>query len=308
MHPAADAVFASLRTAERVSPGLAARLAEPVFRSTRPPAKVRPGDLATHGTAARSTLRLPAHPGDRRGREAIVYEWTGRGAPVLLAHGWRGRASQFATIVRELRAEGHRVIAFDAPAHGDAPGRRADIRDWLAIIDALHLRNDRFHAIIGHSFGSLAALTAVREGVRADRVVTIAGMADARYLVDGFGALTGLGPDACDRLAGRFARRVMPGIADPWPRFDAVADPLPRGLPLLVVHDRDDREVAVGEAVRLHAAHRDRARLVLTGGSGHNAVLGAEPTLDAIVGFVTDGLAGVDASGLGRPATADVTA
>ena len=79
-------------------------------------------------------------------------------------------------------------------------------------------------------------------------------------------------------------------------------DPLPAGIPLLAVHDRDDREVPVGESVRLHAAHGNRSRLVLTSGAGHNAVLGADPTLDAVNAFVARGLAGVDATGLAERA------
>ncbi|WP_395245049.1 alpha/beta fold hydrolase [Agromyces sp. MMS24-K17] len=289
----ATTVFAALRAAERVSPGLAARLAEPVFQSTQPPARVRPGDRAIHDTARRSVLRV-------RGREIRAYEW-GRGADtVLLVHGWRGRGSQFATIVRELRSEGYRLVAFDAPASGDSPGRRTDIRDWLAAIEALQQRHGRFRSIIGHSFGSLAALTAVREGVATDGVVSIAGMGHARYLVDGFGALSGLRPETTEALAEWFAGRIMPGHPDPWGRFDAIADPLPAGVPLLAVHDRDDREVPVGESVRLHAAHGARSRLVLTSGAGHNAVLGADPTLDAVNAFVARGLAGVDATVLAR--------
>lgn len=284
-------VFGALRAAERVSPALAARLAEPVFQSTRPAARVRPADRAMHDIARRGTLRV-------RGREIRTYEW-GRGAQtILLVHGWRGRASQFATLVRELRSEGYRLIAFDAPASGDSAGRRTDIRDWLAAIEELQQRHGRFHSIIGHSFGGLAALTAVREGAATDGVVTIAGMGDARYLVDGFGALSGLRAPTTDALADWFADRIMPGHPDPWGRFDATADPLPGGLPLLLVHDRNDREVAADQSLSLHAAHGERSRLVLTSGAGHNAVLGADPTLDAITAFAVHGLAGVDATGL----------
>ena len=107
-----------------------------------------------------------------------------------------------------------------------------------------------------------------------------------------------------DALAERFARRIFPGEPDSWARFDAVASPLPAGMPLLVVHDRNDREVGVGEAVRLHDAHGERSRLVLTSGSGHSRVLGADAALDAITAFVTGGPAGVDAAGLGRAAAA----
>ena len=286
---------ASLRAADRVSPALAAALAMPLFRQVRPALPVRPGDRAVHEHAVRGTMTV-------RGREIVTYSW-GRGAEtVLLVHGWRGRAAQFGATVRELRAEGFRVVAFDAPANGDSAGRYTDIRDYVAAIEESQQRHGMFRAIVGHSFGSLAALTAVREGTATRGVVAIAGMADARYLVDSFATRVGLGAASADALARDFARRVLPDVAEPYARFDAVADPLPAEVPLLVVHDRGDREVAASESQRLHAAHGERSRLLLTEGSGHSRVLAADATLDAVVAFVTGGLPALDAAGLAEHA------
>ena len=100
--------LAALRAADRVSPALAGRLALPLFRQVRPALPVRPADRAVHEHAERGTITV-------RGREIVTYSW-GRGPEtVLVVHGWRGRASQFGPIVRELRAEGFRVVGFDAP-------------------------------------------------------------------------------------------------------------------------------------------------------------------------------------------------
>ena len=221
MHPATTALVATVRAADRVSPGLAGRLALPLFRQVRPALPVRPADRAVHEHAERGTITV-------RGRELVTYAW-GRGPEtVLVVHGWRGRASQFAPIVRELRAEGYRVVGFDAPANGDSAGRRTDIRDYLAAIEAMQQRHGMFRVVIGHSFGALAALTAVREGTAAGGVVAIAGMADARYLVDSFAARVGVGAATADVLAGEFARRVVPDVPEPYARVDAVARPAAR--------------------------------------------------------------------------------
>ncbi|MFD4421641.1 alpha/beta hydrolase family protein [Agromyces sp. NPDC058484] len=277
----------AVRAADRISPALAGRLALPLFRRVRPPLPVRPTDRAVHDHAERGTITV-------RGRDIATYAWGHGPETVLLVHGWRGRASQFGAIVRELRAEGYRVVAFDAPANGDSAGRRTDIRDYRAAIDELQRRHGMFRLIIGHSFGALAALTAVREGTATGGVVAIAGMADARYLVDSFAARVGIGRASADVLAREFARRVLPDIDEPYARFDAVADPLPADVPLLVVHDRGDREVAASESLRLHEAHGERSRLVLTDGAGHSRVLGVDPTLDAVTAFATGGLAALD--------------
>ncbi|MFF2495518.1 alpha/beta fold hydrolase [Agromyces sp. NPDC058064] len=303
MHPAVIAAVAAARTADRVSPKLAARLALPLFRKAGPALAVREHDRAVHESARRSTITV-------RGRRVAVSEW-GTGADVvLLAHGWRGRASQFAPVVRELRAEGYRLVAFDAPANGDSGGRRTDIRDWLAAIELLQAQHGRFHTIIGHSFGALAALTAVHEGTATGGVVAIAGVSRAKYLIDAFAERVELSAAATGALRRDFVRGVFPAEPETsvWERFDAAARPLPGDVPLLLVHDAADREVLVSESHRLHAAHGERSRLVVTRGSGHVRVLGADPTLDAIDAFMSGGLAGVDASGLGHQARADTSA
>ena len=286
-----SASVAAIRATDRVSPRLAGRVALPLFRQVRPALPVRPADRAVHLSGERGTVTV-------RGREIATYAWGHGAETVLLVHGWRGRASQFGPIVRELRAEGFRVVAFDAPANGASRGRHTDIRDYLAAIDELQRQHGMFRIVVGHSFGALAALTAVREGLTTGGVVTIAGMADARYLVDSFAARVGMRAASADALGRRFAARVLPEEPDFFGRFDAVADPLPSDVPLLVVHDRGDREVAVSESLRLHAAHGERSRLVLTEGAGHSRVLGADPTLDAVTAFAVGGLAGLDAAGL----------
>lgn len=292
MNPAITFAVSALRAADRVSPPLAGRLALPLFRQVRPVLPLRRSDRAVHEEASRDTITV-------RGRDVVTYSW-GRGPEtVLVVHGWRGRASQFGPIVRELRAEGFRVVAFDAPANGASAGRRTDIRDYLAGIEAIQRRHGMFRLVIGHSFGALAALTAVREGTATGGVVAIAGMGDARYLVDSFAQRVGIGPASADVLAREFARRVVPDVAEPFARVDAVSRPLPDGVPLLLVHDRGDREVSFSESLRLRDAHGERSRLVLTEGAGHARVLGADPTLDAVTAFALGGLAGVDAAGFG---------
>src|SRR5687767_6768036 len=56
---------------------------------------------------------------DVRGVTVRGHVW-GSGPVVYLVHGWGGRGSQLAPYVEPLTATGHRVVLFDAPAHGDS--------------------------------------------------------------------------------------------------------------------------------------------------------------------------------------------
>lgn len=279
---------AGLRAGGAVSPPVAGRLALRLFFTTTPRMTVREVDRATHEAAQRERIRI-------RGSEVVAYRWGHAERAVLLMHGWQGRASQFAPLVRELVSAGFRVVAFDAPAHGGSGGRRTDVRDWVEAAARLQRTDGPFHALVGHSFGGFAALTAARTVVPSPRVAVVAGGASPAAFLAEFSRALHLEPAVTASLERRFAARFgldPDGIAA---AYDAIRDPLPSGTELLVVHDRDDRRMPDADAVRVHAAHAGRSQLLRTDGLGHNRVLAADPVLDAIVAFADGGIAGVDA-------------
>jgi len=278
---------ALVTAASALSPELGARAALSAFFATRPRMTVHDRDSATHARARRGTVRV-------RGLDLVTYEWGHGDQTVLIAHGWRGRASQFATLVRDLTYEGFHVVAFDAPAHGDSPGRRTDLRDWVTAIEQLQLVHGRFRMIVGHSLGALAALTAVRGGVTVGSVATVSGAGTpAAYMAE---FSTAMGLDAATRrhFDDAFRRRIGEDEASFTRHYDADANPLPAGIPLLVVHDEGDRQLPVDWSERLFDAHRARARFVRTRGSGHSRILVSDPVLDALVGLAIGGLEEVD--------------
>ncbi|WP_309104919.1 alpha/beta fold hydrolase [Microbacterium sp.] len=281
----------TLRSVARVSPALAGRLAIRAFFDTTPRIAVRDADAATDLAARRRTVRV-------RGRDITAYEWgTGEDA-VLLVHGWRGRASQFAPLVRELVAERVRVIAFDAPAHGRSAGGPADIRDWIAAAEALHATDGPFRAIVGHSLGGLAALTVARSTVPVTRVTVVAATGSADPFVTEFAREFRLDARTEAHAKGRFHARLGEDEASMSSRYDAVANPLPPDTELLIVHDTGDRRMPDTDAARLHEAHGSRSRMLRTSGFGHTRILSSDALLDAVTAFATRGLDAVDDAGL----------
>lgn len=280
----------SIPLAATVSPVLSGDLASRLFFTTAPRMPVRTADVPTHGDARRGSLQV-------RGIDVTTYEWGAGARTVLLLHGWRGRASQFAPLVRELVAEGLRVVAFDALAHGSSAGRRTDIRDWIDAAEQLQVRHGAFAAIVGHSFGALAASTLARSSAPAPAVAAIAGAASPDAFLAEFARELRLDAGTTARLTERFQRRLGMDQAAVSERYDAVRHPLPADTDLLVVHDRGDRRMPDADALRLHAAHGERSRLLRTEGLGHTRVLSADDVLDAVVALVVGGVEGVDALG-----------
>ena len=102
-------------TVSRLAPHLAARLAERIFRTpipTRLPARERVWAGGAEKTEISSSVgRVP------------IWVWGDGSSTILLVHGWSGRGLQLGAFVEPLLEQGYRVATFDAPAHGEAPGR-----------------------------------------------------------------------------------------------------------------------------------------------------------------------------------------
>lgn len=282
-----DRARATIAAAATVSPRLGIYAAFRTFFATRPRLKVHARDAATMKKAARGHLKV-------RGIRVATYRWGDVGPVVVLAHGWRGRSSQFAPLVRSLVADGHRVVAFDAPAHGASGGSRTDVRDWVAALDALQGKYGPFRAVVGHSFGGFAALAAARHGLQTDAVVTIASAGAPAPFLGEFARIMTLDDTTRAGMERLFLRRVGETPQTLGERYDAVAHPLDADVPLLLIHGADDRQLPASESQRLHDAHPD-SRLLLVEGAGHTRVLAAPEAIAVITAFVEDP-AGVPAS------------
>jgi pimeloyl-ACP methyl ester carboxylesterase len=276
-------ITGSIRLAGAVSPRIGAAAALPVFMHVGRRLAVAGGDAPTMDRARRSDIRIPGIDG--AGVRVTTYEWGAGSRTIVLAHGWQGRASQFATLVRDLVYEGFRVVAFDAPAHGESDGRHTYLFDWIEVLRALQARDGAFRAIVGHSFGALAALVAAADGLSTERVVTIAAAADADALLKGFQHAMGFDDRTASALRTRFARRFF-GDEDELVRISALTGSLSH-TDLLVIHDVEDRRVPYANARMIVEAHPG-STLVTTRGLGHSRILASDAPLDAILASVTE--------------------
>ena len=269
----------------RTAPGPAAALAARAFLRVGRPAPVRVADQPTHEEARRGHL-------SHEGIDVATYAWGDPDAPaVLLVHGWQSRASAFGSLVSALTGAGLRVIAYDAPAHGDSGGRTRTALDDVAIVRRLtDVEAEPWAGVVGHSLGSLAAAVAVREGVPTERLAGIASVASFRFTEDVFVRAIGLPWSLRDRFSQAWAHllrdnpEVTPHVAD---RFDLVAHPLPDHVRALWLHDDGDRQIPPAQSELLLGAHPHSGELVTTTGLGHNRILGDTTVHTHVVGHLT---------------------
>lgn len=276
---------AAFLAADAVSPRLAGALAAPLFLRTR--RHRMPGrERAVLEGAERHELTTERGP-------AVGWVW-GRPAPaasrtptVLLVHGWEGRGSQLGAFVEPLRRRGLRVVAFDAPGHGEAPGRSSSLPAIGAALEAVAERWRPTAGVVAHSAGAISATWALARGLAAERAVFVAPGSDLLAYTAWFAGLLGLGEEGRRRLARRIERRIGVSFAE--------LEPLERApemeVPLLAYTDRDDPEAQIEAVARLVAAWPG-AELRITEGLGHRRILWDREVVDGAVRFLTGAEAG----------------
>jgi pimeloyl-ACP methyl ester carboxylesterase len=266
---------------ERRSPRAGGRLAERLwFRlPPRPAAATRAGRTPTGGEAFEVTWA----GGVVRGR--VYGHW---GNPTAyLVHGWGGWWQQLSAHVERLQQAGLCVVAFDAPSHGDsgagAFGRRSTTFVEMAqALAAVVAEFGRPTLVVAHSAGALAALHACSLGVRPEAYVLIAPPRSVEPMVQVFSRSLGVGPRSLEVMVDRAERRVgLPIAALDLITMASREHALP---PVLVVHDRRDREAPVAGAVAIATAWHG-ARLLLTDGLGHRRVMWDTAVVDRVESF-----------------------
>jgi pimeloyl-ACP methyl ester carboxylesterase len=195
----------------------------------------------------------------------------GSGPTVLLMHGWSGRPTQFALLIRGLVNAGYGVVALDGPAHGRSPGREANVVLFARALLEAASELPPLRAVIGHSMGGASALLATQMGLRSETLVTIATPSRILGLLRGFARHMGLPPEA----RAHFVRQVERVAGIPAAHLDVQRYQL--DLPGMIVHAEDDQVVPVSEADLIHQAWFDSQLLRLPAG-GHQRLL-SEPLL-----------------------------
>lgn len=273
---------ALFRLLEHTAPGLGARWAERIWFTL--PRRQEPA-------GSRATQSPPGVPFavDVDGHRVVGESW-GAGPVVYLVHGWAGHRRQLTAFVAPLVANGYHVVAFDAPSHGASaagafgPGS-SSIPEFTAALTAVATAHGPARALIAHSLGGTAAAAAVRDGLRADRVVLLAPLASPRSFAHQFAAALGFGNRTYRRLIVRVERRVGAPMDD----FDVTAIGRTAAVPpSLIIHDQDDASTPVSDGAAIAAAWTG-SRLILTSGLGHRRLLSSPEVVALVTDFVTDG-------------------
>lgn len=274
------AVRGALFLLQKLSPRLAARVALRLFL-TPVRRKLNPADEAGMYGARQHFLRCA------NGDPVRAYEWGEGSRTVLILHGWGSHAARFTTMVAALTARGWRVLAPDAPGHGESHGSTSSLPQFVGALDAVAEQLGPVDALVGHSMGSLAITRRLSDAQRPplaspSRVVLVSTPSGIAFLLESFDELFGIAETTRAhllRLLGqRFGGQPQEYSALAGGAIDA---------PVLLVHDEGD-DVVPFEHSRQLLARLPRARLHATRGLGHSGMLRDAATLAAIADFLDE--------------------
>ena len=221
----------------------------------------------------------------KRGKIA-AWQW-GAGPVILCIHGWEGRGTQFHEYVRPLVDAGFRVVVFDGPAHGDSDGTYTnlihfveDVRELVKIVGPLH-------GLIAHSFGGAAATLLLKSGLHVERAVYFAVPNNMIEITENFGSILGLTPRVLHNMRDDFLRQhagEWKAYASSWEELEMAKIAKSFSTPLLIVHDKRDRQVKIHNSEAISRAWQG-AQLLQTDGLGHQRIMRDPQVLARVLEF-----------------------
>lgn len=220
------------------------------------------------------------------GKQVQGLAWGEGSRYVLMVHGWAGRGTQFRRFIKPFQRAGYRVVAFDGPAHGRSEGKTTTILEFEEAIRQVYARFGQPEAIVAHSFGGVASLYAVMQGLPLQRLINIASPTIGDEVIRTYlRAING------SWKTGEYFKDYM--VKTYGKSFDEFSSlhfirHLPKPLDLLLVHDANDKEVTLQHSLALREAY-PAAHLIQTQGLGHTRILKDNDVIRQVVTFATTG-------------------
>lgn len=266
----------AFRMGEALMPSVAGRVATRLWFTV--PSAAAAAEVPRGGTPFAVTVQGSTVRGTSWGDGPVVY----------LVHGWGGSGAQLAAHVAPLVSRGYRVVLFDAPSHGSSdPGPSGpgsgNVVEFGRAFDGVAARFGPAHAVIAHSMGAVATLLTLKYGwLSTQRLVLLAPMAGFSGQFQSFQRALAIGPRTRRHVEAITVRRVGVPI-DQFELATLLGDV--DAVPMLIVHDRADRQTSFMDSRRL-ADSLPQASLVATRGLGHQRLLKDDAVVHTVLAFV----------------------
>lgn len=225
----------------------------------------------------KSKLTLP-----ESGKGIVVYENKFGPKKVLLVHGWNGRGTQLVSIAKAFKELNYTIISFDAPGHGKSTKTAANMKHFIEAVFELDKKYNGFDVMIGHSLGGMSVINSLGRGLQTDKAVIIGSGNTTKAITEDFLVTIGMKQKLTPILINLFERKYN----DKMTNYDVADQALKVNVPVLIIHDKNDKDVPFTAAEAISKSLENN-ELLITTGLGHRKILGDEKVIEKIVQFVT---------------------
>jgi predicted alpha/beta hydrolase family esterase len=170
------------------------------------------------------------------------------------------------------------------PGHGGSEGKRSSLVHFAETLQQTAALFGPVHGLVAHSFGAAASVYALSRGLAVERAVFVAPTARFEPFWDRFREGLGIPEGVLQEALSHAEQWLEARIADMRPLDLATR----METPLLILHDADDREVAIEEGQDL-ASHWTGAIFRESRGLGHNRILRDPAIATASIDFLREG-------------------
>lgn len=238
--------------------------------------KAPPYEMDANKTASRSIL-------DVNGKPVSVLTW-GKAPFVLFIHGWTGRGTQAAPFLDGLLSAGYGVISFDAPAHGESPGKQTNMLEITDVVLALGKKYGPFNATITHSFGGMIAAYAMSLDMKFEKVISICPPADLDVIIENFSRSLRIPNISMQFMLDKLRKNFGEDLSNKISTVNNVKNLDNRAL---IIHDENDEDVP-WQSGREIADNWKGAEFIRTQGLGHRRILRDPDVVKATIEFITE--------------------
>jgi pimeloyl-ACP methyl ester carboxylesterase len=215
-------------------------------------------------------------------RVGVAYQWGGGAPGVLATHGWGTDSTTMSSVANVAVALGESVLCFDAPGHGVSPGSQATVGEYTEAVHAVLQRFPSIHTVVAHSLSAVAVVAAMARtkpsGMRS--VLLLAPACSLPGVLDRWSTQRRLPAGVARSIANELHRRD--GV--PISHWDITTLGIDTDIRVRIVHDPQDREVPVSDALRIAAG--GRAELTAAPRVGHHGILSSEHMRGALTSLL----------------------
>ncbi|WKK65052.1 alpha/beta hydrolase [Lutimonas zeaxanthinifaciens] len=244
--------------------------------STPVKVKVPDRELTMRNSAKNESLYLTVCK-----KEINIYIYGYSKKKVLIVHGWAGRGTQLFQIADKVLENRMMVVSFDGPAHGLSSGKMTNMMEFLEAINEVNKKYGAFEAAIGHSFGGMALINAVANGLKVSKLVTIGADNSIPQIFKYFVKKVELKPEIEKRLIALSEKKLSTSLDEISSKNKAEKI----DIPTLIIHDSEDKYVDVRSAVEIRQSLK-KGELLITNGLGHHKIFKDGFVIQRIIDFI----------------------